>query len=214
MCILPLSLVNSSVLARQINNQTCDIVKGSPLDAGNYGPFDYTNPAHQKHRPQVESHHFTREVEALISGRGSSTPGGDLQYTLRKFPNHHRALYAMIRYKTESHKWSKHAKSIDIYSMECFFRRANYFRPKDPIIYMLHGMYFHKLDDLSAAESQYLKSLEIQEQIPETHYNLGLLYIDMNKLEAAAKHAKLAYASGYPLAGLRNKLTKLNINLN
>lgn len=196
-----------------INNRTCDIIKGSPLDAGNYGPYDYTNPAHQKYRPPVESHHFTREVETLISGRGSPTPGGDLQYTLRKFPNHHRALYSMIRYKTEQHKWSKVAKSINLYSMKCFFRRAYYFKRKDPVIRMLHGMYFHKLDDFSAAESQYLKSLELQDQNPEAHYNLGLLYVDMNKLKAATKHAQIAYASGYPLAGLRNKLSKLDIKL-
>lgn len=67
--------------------------------ANAYGPFDYTNPEHRsKNLGVVERFHFTLEVESLIRGK-SSYIWGDLDYTLRAFPNHHRALYAFARYE-------------------------------------------------------------------------------------------------------------------
>lgn len=40
----------------------------------------------------------------------------------------------------------------------------------------------------------------------ELHYFLGLVLLKKNDYEQAEKHAKAAYAQGYPLPGLRNKL--------
>ena len=52
-----------------------------------YGPYDYrTATEFQKHL--VEGAHFTPEVESLKGARGSATVGGDIDYTLRAFPNH------------------------------------------------------------------------------------------------------------------------------
>lgn len=64
-----------------------------------YGPFDYTNPDDFKNKlPLVEIAHFTPKVEGLMGGK-SGYLWGDLDYTLRAFPNHHRALYAFVRYE-------------------------------------------------------------------------------------------------------------------
>src|SRR6266513_2811729 len=60
-----------------------------------YGPFDYRT-ATQAQKVLVESNHFTRPVETLQSGL-TGTPGHDIGYTLRAFPNHPRALLAMVR---------------------------------------------------------------------------------------------------------------------
>lgn len=70
-----------------------------------FGPFDYTDP--ETARPGkygqspplhlVEIAHFTPEVEHLVRGK-SGAIYGDLDYTLRAFPNHHRALWSMVRY--------------------------------------------------------------------------------------------------------------------
>ncbi|MEL7448527.1 MAG: hypothetical protein AAFN78_04915, partial [Pseudomonadota bacterium] len=67
-----------------------------------YGPFDYTNPDHvAKKLDRVERAHFDKGVENLkghlTNAGGKAQLKGDIAYTLRAFPNHHRALYAMIR---------------------------------------------------------------------------------------------------------------------
>ena len=41
-----------------------------------------------------------------------------------------------------------------------------------------------------------------------THYNLGLLYFDKKNFAKSKEHAKIAYDQGFPLPGLKNKLTK------
>lgn len=211
--VLLLMLVGTSAQAnKQTNNKTCGIVPGQPLKAGSFGPYDYTNPAHQQYRPIVEDYHFTREVEALIGSANAPTPGGDIFYTLRKFPNHHRALYAMVRYQTEQHKWLP-LNFTRLYSMECFFQRAHYFKANDPVVYMLQGIYFYKRKAFEHSEKFYLKSLSIYPESAEANYNLGLLYIDMGKFDKAKQYAKAAYKYGHPLQGLKQKLAKHGVTL-
>jgi tetratricopeptide (TPR) repeat protein len=43
----------------------------------------------------------------------------------------------------------------------------------------------------------------------EIHYFLGLLYIELDDLDSAVRHAELAYNLGYPLPGLASKLREL-----
>ena len=72
----------------------------SRRDGGGYGPYDYTNPTHFRDKlPIVNDYHFNARVENLVGGNKeeSSHPGGDLNYVLMAFPNHHRALAAMMR---------------------------------------------------------------------------------------------------------------------
>src|SRR5437867_1540176 len=75
-------------------------VASQPLgDCGNpfqnaYGPFDYRT-ATGDQKTIVEAHHFTSEVESLHAGITGSI-GAEIDYTLRAFPNHPRALMAMI----------------------------------------------------------------------------------------------------------------------
>src|SRR5678816_4417104 len=59
--------------------------------ANAYGPFDYRTDRTGTTLSIVEDNHFTPAVEQLISGITSSV-GGEIDYTLRAFPNHHRAL--------------------------------------------------------------------------------------------------------------------------
>ena len=65
-----------------------------PLETGGYGPYDYTNPIHFREKlPIVEGAHFDAGVESLRGHlkKNAGTLDGDLDYTLRAFPNHHRA---------------------------------------------------------------------------------------------------------------------------
>lgn len=58
-----------------------------------FGPFDYRDPAARAESLQVvERYHFTADVEMLRRGKASANVLDDLNYTLRAFPNHHRAL--------------------------------------------------------------------------------------------------------------------------
>ena len=76
---------------------------------GGYGPYDYTNPSDYRNKlPVVNLHHFNARVENLVGGFKEETlrPTGDLGYVLFAFPNHHRALNAMVRlsYKENTSK--------------------------------------------------------------------------------------------------------------
>ena len=53
------------------------------------------------------------------------------------------------------------------------------------------------------------KAAEAQgETSPNVYYNLGLAYLDANDYENALKSAHRAYAAGFPLPGLKNRLAR------
>jgi hypothetical protein len=119
-----------------------------------YGPYDYrtTSP---KNRDIVERMHFTPKVEKLIGGNTSATPGGDLGYTLRVFPNHHRALMSAMKLAEKE----KRDKPRDLgYSVSCYFDRAERFRPDDAMVKTIHGIYLIRSGKLQAGKEkrQYL----------------------------------------------------------
>ena len=212
--VLLFLLFCNTVLAKpnKVDNFTCDIVRGQALTSGSFGPYSYIEPTHQKYRPIVENVHFTRDVETLRAGASTVKPQDDLAYTLRKFPNHHRALYSMIRIQTEQTKWLP----IDfnsIYSMDCYFKRAFYFESNDPTLFALQGIYFHKVGNYDSSEKAYLKSIAMAPNNAEFNYNLGLMYFDADRLEESKKYAEKAYKMGFPLQGLMKKLANKEISL-
>jgi len=175
-----------------------------------YGPFDYTSNVHfTKMLPVVEKHHFTPKVEKLLGGESSSIIG-DIDYTLRAFPNHHRALYSLVQYtfKMEGKKAEYRAAGQHIYSTECYFDRAIRFKPRDGNVRYLFALYLHKKGKHKESLTHYKTALKISPKSYEIHYNLGLLYMDMKNMAEAKKHAKIAYSGRYPLPGLREKLKK------
>ena len=191
--------------AAEKDNHTCGIQYGSPLTNA-YGPIDYTDPTTHKDLHIVLDVHFTPSVERLISGNAGYL-AADLDYTLRAIPNYHRALYAISKYeKSLGHV----PKTAHAYSAECYFKRAIYFQPRDPTSLMLYGMHLHGLKLFKQAELQYKKALALHSDGAEINYNLGLLYIEMKDFVKAQFHADKAYAAGYPLQGLNNKLHKNN----
>ncbi|MEL6214444.1 MAG: hypothetical protein AAFQ99_02080 [Pseudomonadota bacterium] len=122
-----------------------------------FGPFDYTNGMHRRqHLTIVETRHFTAKVENLVAGE-SGTLIGDLDYTLRAFPNHHRALYAMIRLQLKEPV----RPGSRFYSARCYIERALAFNGDDAIPRLLYGIYLQGKDDLEGARSQYELALRI-----------------------------------------------------
>ena len=165
---------------------------------------DYTNSEHKKFLPVVESHHFNKDVENLISGM-TTTIGGDISYTLMQFPNHHRALSAMSRLSLRD-KQSKPTRAK--YSALCYFDRAIRFKPDDAMVRSLFGSHLLGLGKLDMALEQLNIALQIDPENPTFNYNLGLLYFERKDYKKAEDFARKAYSQGFPLPGLKNKLIK------
>lgn len=170
-----------------------------------YGPYDYADPFdHSVRLPIVDDNHFTSQVEYLIAGQSSSIQG-DLDYTLRAFPNHVRALDAMARFQLR-----QQGRGGARYTIECYFDRALRFRPDDAMVYLAYAIYLHRKQDLQGALELYTRSGELAPDSINLHYNWGLLYVDLKDYPAARAQAARAYSKGYPLPGLKNRLKALN----
>lgn len=187
-----------------------DLVNCGSLDNA-YGPFDYTNPSHFRDKlPVVERAHFTTEVENLQGHAKCARKGcqvaPDISYTLRAFPNHHRALMAMVRYHLEGRD-KTHPMG---YTPNCFFQRAIRFQPNDGTVRMIYGYYLSKTGKVKDAIDQYETAVELMPDSAEAHYNVALMYTDSEDYVLARKHARRAYELGFPLQGLRRKLERKN----
>lgn len=178
-----------------------------------YGPFDYRpemfkptpgdSEPHKVKRSLVEGAHFTLQVQMLIRGATASLPGQDLDYTLRVFPNHHRALATVLR-GLEVKKLMQIPGAQ--YSSDCYFNRAVAFRPDDTTVRMLFSTFLN----LSGRREEALKQLEAAGSFagsnPFIHYNLGLHYLGLKGYDKARQHAQEALTLGLPRTELRDKL--------
>ena len=177
-----------------------------PKQLGDFGPFDYrTASEHWKHR--VEPFHFTPAVEFLSKSLQQSQIGSDLDFTLRYFPNHHRALSTLVEFAVRQ----KRETPIGMrFSMECWFIRAKTMAPDDAMVPTIYASYLLK----TKRPKEALKELDAAQALGEddvnVYYNIGLANIELGRYQEAREYAKKAYALGHPLPGLRNKLIRLN----
>ena len=170
-----------------------------------YGPYDYRKGAGELefNLKLVEGAHFTADVENGIKGR-SSTLAGDIDYTLRAFPNHAVALGTVIRVA------SRDKKSLFLPGgtrpVECYFDRAVRFAPDDPSTHTLYGSYLLSVGRVAEALLKYQTAAQLDPDNPSTNYNLGLVYFKNKDMANANKYAQIAYALEFPLPGLKNML--------
>ncbi|MGE5651925.1 MAG: ABC transporter permease [Bacillota bacterium] len=170
--------------------------------ANAFGPFDYRNAEHRKNLPIVETHHFTPQVESLMKAATGSL-GADIDYTLRAFPNHLRALDAMARLSIRE----KTARPSGAnYSIECYFDRAIRFRPEDGLARMAYGAYLANIGEAGKSIEHMQAAARLEPDNATVNYNLGLMYLKKKDYAQARTYAKKAYALGFPLSGLKNKL--------
>lgn len=170
-----------------------------------FGPFDYNDPdARASKLPIVEEYHFTPQVEQLIKGNSSSLIG-DLDYVLRSFPNHHRALNSMARLGLME---KSNRPDNAHFTIDCYFERAIGFAPSDAIVHLLYGNYLFRSNKEQEALAQYLQAEKLDPGNPNIQYNAGLLYFDLKQYDKALMYAKKSYGAGFPLQGLRLKLQK------
>ncbi len=203
--LLAESNIPAPYVGNQLNGLPCN---GEPRG---YGPFDYfkrssIDPYNLK---IVEGEHFTPNVENLIKGKTGDL-WNDLDYTLRAWPNHHRALLSIIRYELSAKKKLKpYGPKIP---PECYLQRAIHFSPEDPTPYALYGHYLRKLDKLTEADGQYQKAVERAPENAKIAYSYSLLLIDLKNYEKALIFAKKVYSLNKNAPqSLRHKLTKLGV---
>ena len=188
----------SAAPARAVNIE----VPGCGNLANAFGPWDYRSDRGEP-LTLVESAHFTPNVEALIRGQSSTVIGQDLDYTLRAFPNHHRALVAAARYADRSK--SNQPPGMH-YSIDCWFERAVRFKPDDFTARMLYGDWLakHKRRDEALKQLAFVQARAGDNAF--VHYNLGLVYLELGEHEAALQQAHQALALGMPRQELKNAL--------
>lgn len=171
-----------------------------------FGPYDYRTERGEK-LGMVEGAHFLPYIEALVRGKTSTTPGPDIDYTLRAFPNNHRALLAMMRLgEKESTPQPKGSR----YSVECWFDRALRFRPDDTTVRMIYSTYLSKNKRVPEAVAQLEQAATIAKDNSFTHYNIGLIYFDMKFYDKALVQAHRASALGFSRTELRDMLENVN----
>jgi hypothetical protein len=166
-----------------------------------YGPFDYRM-ATPEQRNLVETYHFTPAVEALRSG-STGAIGTDLDYTLRAFPNHPRALMAMVR--LGHHEKGVKPKGTN-FTVDCYLERAIEFRPDDVNVRQVRGIYLSMKGNHALAISDFEAVVAEQPANANAHYNLGLAYFETKDYKRARAEAKIASELNFPLNGLTRKL--------
>ncbi len=164
----------------QVSPTSC----GPIYEQGAFGPYDYRKD--KFYLPVVESNHFTPQVEALVRGQTGARVEPDLDYTLRKFPNHHRALAAVLRR-------SKNLGTVQIpflpLPVECYFERALRFKSDDQVAHMLYVVFLIQNKRVDEARRQ-LELVETRHpDNPLTLQNAGLLYVDIADFEKALQLA-------------------------
>jgi tetratricopeptide (TPR) repeat protein len=167
------------------------------------GPFDYRT--QRDELKIVEDFHFTPKVEMLMAGQ-SGYIGGDIDYTLKASPNHHRALLALVR-------WTERSRSDKTtgqqFTVECYFDRAIRFKPDDTVVRALYAQFLHKRNRTAEALTQLQAGVEHAGDNAFSHYNLGLVYLELGEHERALAQAHKAASLGFPRTELKAQLVKL-----
>ena len=149
--------------------------------------------------------HFHTSIAAAEMQTAKPYPGkvvDNLDFALRHSPNHHEALALLIR-------WDLAGRPLlGFPGARCSLDWARQFAPEDASIYLYGGNYFWKAKDIPRARAWYQRALELAPELAEAHYNYGLFLFEQGDFAAARDHARTAYATGFPLPGLKEKLAK------
>ena len=184
-------------LAQSANSSNC----GTLFSSGQYGPYDFRTDKDKL--PIVLRAHFTHEVESLIRGISSGTPGGDIDYTLRAIPNHPSALIAMMRLAEKEKNPQPRGSN---YTVECWFERALQFRPDDNVVRMIYATFLAKNGRTPQALEQLERVTATAGDNAFTHYNAGLIYFNIKDFDKALSQAHKALALGLPRTELADQL--------
>jgi tetratricopeptide (TPR) repeat protein len=213
LCHSVLRTVSAAVVALTASGSVALAQDCGPVPLpGAAGPYDYVDPKYSWNLNDINLNHWVPAQEELAAKRVQHALM-QLNYLLIRVPNHYAGLFELGRieqlYPGIGYDPSL-AGSKDVMQFpptaECYFDRAFRYRPNDPTLRMLFGLYYHKSRHLEKALVQYQKAETMDPESSEIQYNLGLVYYDLKDYQSSIRHAQKAYKLGYPLAGLRKKL--------
>ncbi len=93
------------------------------------------------------------------------------------------------------------------FTVGCFLERATVFRPDDVNVWLVRGIAFSMQRQYDRAIADFTTAIKLDPQNGNAHYNLGLAYFETKEFDKALEESKLAKSLGFPLDGLKNKLT-------
>jgi len=170
---------------------------------------DINDPGSSVNLNTVETNHFIRDVEYLRRGQTAPLPF-DIDFVLRAFPNHYRALNAMATWQLKNSLPA--TEDGRLWTADCYFDRAITFVPDDWRVRMIYGIYLHRAKRVTEAQEQYDGAERLGGEEAETsvdyNYNRALMEIDAGNLPKARLYADRAYELGAALPGLSQKLAR------
>jgi uncharacterized protein (TIGR02996 family) len=201
LALIVLLALNDSTSAQVMLDEPCVRTETFPMPRVS-GPWDYRKRDVGPSVTASERSHFTPQVENLVRGITGPLPR-EFSFMLHGWPNHHRALAALIRW-AERDK-SRQPGGLD-YSVDCYFLRAIRFRPDDLIVRMLFADYLSKTGRPEEAVPELDRVRVAAGDNPLTQYNLGLLYFQVGRYADARAQAHRAMELGLERTELRDRL--------
>ncbi len=180
-------------------NQPCGLIY-----TRHYGPIDYR--VGRQALAIVEEFHFDTRVEAGIRGINGHI-GGDINYTLKASPNHHRALVTLMNVTTRAR--ADRLPGME-WPMECYFDRAMRFQPDDSVVRSLYGQWLFERKRPEEAERQLQRASELAADNAFSQFNIGLVYFQHGRHDLALRQAHKALAMGFPRQDLVDSLKRVN----
>jgi hypothetical protein len=155
----------------------------------------------------VEKYHFPPSVAIAVRPAGQSVSwlGGNLDYTLRSFPNHHRALNALVILWERDQVVQPPGSKL---STDCWFERAVRFRGDDVIVRMLYARYLGLRKQPDRAAVHLAEAERAAEGNVLTLYNAGLVHAELKRWDDALRLEHAARAQGMARVELKDKLVK------
>jgi tetratricopeptide (TPR) repeat protein len=199
---LALFLCFSSVSVNAVESLECPPPKPGGLHQG-FGPYDYRDPANRHNLSLVEAGHFTPKVVILKAGQ-SGYLDQDIDYTLRAFPNHPRALQALANLALRE---KKAALANMHFTVPCFYIRASKFAPNDGIVDAIYAYYLANLGQKEMAMSAIQEALRKEPNNPKVVYEVGLAYFHAGDRNMAKQYSNKAKSLGSTAVGLDKLLS-------
>jgi len=155
-----------------------------------------------EHLWAVEKYHLgqAREKANRKDEKAAAYAWDDIEFILRRFPNHPQALLIATELSLRLDERAR---------VHRYMERAVTFDPRPAEPWILYGIFLHRWGDYAGAVEKYRAALERNPEHPEAWYNLGLAYFALKRYDEAEEAARKAYALGYPLPGLREKLRRV-----
>jgi tetratricopeptide (TPR) repeat protein len=159
---------------------------------------NYYDPAAAPIVRSVELNHLDRAIN-LMQERRWQPARADLEFMLRYVANHPQALALLsdVCFKLKEPDCA-----------QLYFDNALRLYPETASTHSVYGTYLHRLGKVPQAIESYKRALLINPKSAQTHYNLGLAYVDIKDYQRANEEAQRAYAMGAELPGLRDKLIR------